>query len=196
MKRFSRKALATAIAATSLIMTGCAYSSTPYQPISSANRVSGGYSDIRISEDRFRVSFAGNTLTSREKVESYLLFRAAELTLEQGRDWFAIEDRVVEHDVEVQVRRDPFYNPWYGSYYGHWRPSWRYYGPVGWRSWYPYHGHTFWTDHVDIREVERFEAIAEIRLGDGATPNSTMRAFNAREVIDRIGPRVEFPGDK
>lgn len=196
MKRFSRKALATAIAAASLIMTGCAYSSTPYQPISSANRVSGGYSDIRISEDRFRVSFAGNTLTSREKVESYLLFRAAELTLEQGRDWFAIEDRVVEHDVEVQVRRDPFYNPWYGSYYGHWRPSWRYYGPVGWRSWYPYHGHTFWTDHVDIREVERFEAIAEIRLGDGATPNSTMRAFNAREVIDRIGPRVEFPGDK
>lgn len=196
MTRLFNKAMVAAVAATSLLMTGCAYRSTPYQPLSSANRIAGGYSDERVSEDRYRVSFAGNTLTSREKVEAYLLFRAAELTLEQGRDWFAIEDRVVEHEVERQVRRDPLYNPWYGSYYGHWRPSWRYYGPRGWRSWYPYYGHTFWTDHVDIREVERFEAIAEIRLGDGATPNSTMRAFNAQEVIERIGPRVEYPGEK
>ena len=129
-------------------------------------------------------------------MESYLLFRAAELTLEQGMDWFAIEDRVVEHEVERQVRRDPFYDPWFGSYYGYWRPSWRYYGRTGWRSWYPYYGHTFWTDHVDVREVERFEAMAEIRLGSGATPNDTMRAFNASEVIERIKPRVEYPGDQ
>ncbi|AKQ42971.1 hypothetical protein CP97_14435 [Aurantiacibacter atlanticus] len=196
MDGFLKKAMIAAVAATSLVIAGCASRSTPYQPIASANRIAGGYSDERLGEDRYRVSFAGNTLTSREKVESYLLFRAAELTLEQGRDWFAIEDRVVEHDIEREVRRDPLYDPWYGSYYGYWQPSWRYYGPRGWRSWYPYYGHSFWTDHVDIREVERFEAIAEIRLGDGITPNGTMRAFNAREVIDRIGPLVEYPGEQ
>ena len=196
MIRFVKQAIIAAAAATSLLITGCASRSTPYQPISAANKISGGYSDERIGEDRFRVKFSGNTLTSREKVESYLLLRAAELTLEQGMDWFAIEDRVVEHEVERQVRRDPFYDPWFGSYYGYWRPSWRYYGPRGWRSWYPYYGHTFWTDHVDVREVERFEAMAEIRLGSGETPNSTMRAFNAREVIERIGPRTQYPGDQ
>lgn len=196
MKRLSNKTMMAAVAATTLMVAGCAYRSTPYQPISSANRIDGGYTDMRLSEDRYRVSFAGNTLTSREKVESYLLFRAAELTLEQGRDWFAIENRVVEHDIEREVRRDPFYDPWYGSYYGSWRPSWRYYGPSGWRSWYPYYGHSFWTDHVDIREVERFEAIAEIRLGNGPLPDGSIRAFDAREVIARIGPRVEYPGEK
>lgn len=196
MNRYFHKGILAAVAATMLVTTGCAYRSTPYQPLSSANRISGGYSDERISEDRFRVKFSGNTLTSREKVESYLLFRAAELTLEQGRDWFVIEDRVVEHEVERDVRPDPFYDPWFGTYYGYWRPSWRYYGPRGWRSWYPYYGHTFWTDHVDVREVERFEAMAEIRLGSGQTPNGNMRAFSAREVIERIGPRVEYPGDK
>lgn len=191
-----RKMSVAGLAVGSLMISGCAYGPTPYQPLTSANRIAGGYSDQRLSEDRFRVSFAGNTLTSREKVESYLLFRAAELTLEQGHDWFAIEDRVVEHEIEQQVRRDPLYDPWFGVHYGYWRPSWRYYGPTGWRSWYPYYGHGFWTDHIDIREVERFEAIAEIRVGNGPTPNSTMRAFNAREVIDRIGPRVEYPGEK
>ena len=45
------------------------------------------------------------------------------------------------------------------------------------------------------RYVDRFEAIAEIRLGDGPMPNGNLRAFDAREVIARIGPRVKYPGD-
>lgn len=195
MQRSINRVMAAALAICVLATTGCAYSSTPYQPVSSSNRIAGGYSDVRLSENRFRVSFAGNSLTSREQVESYLLFRAAELTLEQGRTWFVIEDRVVEHEVERRAMPDPLYDPWYGSYYGYWRPYWRYYGPRGWRAWYPYYGHSFWTDHVDVREVDRFEAIAEIRLGDGPMPNGNLRAFDAREVVARIGPRVKYPGD-
>ena len=194
MARFFRQAMAALVGVGLLATAACTYSSTPYQPISSANRVSGGYSDEQLGEYRFRVSFAGNSLTSREQVESYLLFRAAELTLEQGHTWFVIEDRVIEHEVERSFRRDPLYDPWYRSYYGYWRPYWRYYGPRGWQAWYPYHGHSFWTDHVDIREVDWFEAIAEIRLGDGPMPNGNLRAFDAREVIARIGPRVKYPG--
>ena len=176
-----------------LALTGCVGGSTPYQPFSSANRIQGGYSDAQIAEGLHRVSFAGNQLTSREQVESYLLFRSAELSLEKGYDWFAIEDRVIEHDVERQIRRDPLYDPWYDSRFGYWRPSWRYYGARGWRSWYPYHGHTFWTDHVDVREVERFEAIAEIRMGNNPPPSGASRSMNAREVIERLGPRVVRP---
>lgn len=193
MRRISGKAALAAVVAGLLVTTGCVSSSTPYQPLSSANRIAGGYSDEQLSENRFRVSFAGNRLTSREQVESYLLFRAAELTLEQGHTWFVIEDRLVEHEVERTARRDPLYDPWFHTYYGYWRPYWRYYDRRGWRPWYPYYGHSFWTDHVDVREVERFEAIAEIRLGDGPLPNGNLRAFDAREVIERIGPRVVYP---
>jgi len=59
-------------------LTACA-TPTPYQPNIRGQAASGGYSEVRIEPDRFRVNFAGNSLTSRETVEGYLLFRAAEL---------------------------------------------------------------------------------------------------------------------
>lgn len=59
--------LAGVLLATSL--SGCATTPTPYQPLVGGQRVSGGYSDIRLSEDRYRVHFAGNSFTSRDRVE-------------------------------------------------------------------------------------------------------------------------------
>ena len=52
-----------------------------------------GYSEQRIEENRYRVSFAGNSATSRQTVEDYLLYRAAELTVQTGHDWFEVVDR-------------------------------------------------------------------------------------------------------
>ena len=54
----------------------------------------------RSKRDRFRVSFAGNSFTSRETVERYLLFRAAELTVQNGFDHFILVDR----DTDKQTR--------------------------------------------------------------------------------------------
>lgn len=179
-----------------LILTagGCAMRSTPYQPLHSASEIQGGYSDIRLDETHYRVTFSGNRLTSRERVESYLLFRAAELTLLNGYDYFVIEDREVEHQIERQLRRDPFYDPWYSSYYGYWRPYWRYYRrDYGWYHWYPYYGDPFWADRYDTRTIERFEATADIRLGRGTPPNGNLRAMDAREVRDRLAPQIEYP---
>jgi hypothetical protein len=39
------------------------------------------------------VTFAGNSATSRQTVEDYLLYRAAELTVQTGHDWFQVVDR-------------------------------------------------------------------------------------------------------
>jgi len=191
----SKAKIATAAAcALALLTTGCAMSSTPYQPLQSASRVSGGYSDLRIDETHYRVSFAGNRLTSRERVESYLLFRAAELTLLTGYDYFVIEDREVEHQIERQVRRDPLYDPWYSPYHTHWRPYWRYYRQDrGWYNWYPYYGDPFWATHYDARTIEKFEATADIRMGIGPLPNGNLRSFDARKVRDDIGPKIEWP---
>ena len=70
-----------ALAAALVLTAGLAACATPtpYQPNVPGQGSYGGYSEFRVEPDRFRVNFQGNTLTSRETVEGYLLFRAAEL---------------------------------------------------------------------------------------------------------------------
>lgn len=189
--------LSFAITVLSLALSGCATTgSTPYQPVSASNSAAGGFSDERIDAGLYKVTFAGNRLTSRETVESYLLYRAAELTLEQGYDWFAIIDKEVEHKVDRTIEPGPIYDPWFASDYAYWRPYWRYYAPgTGWRNWYPYYGDPFWTGRLQPQTSERFEATAEIRMEHGAMPATNVRAFDAHDVIDRIGPSVQRPKD-
>lgn len=174
-------------------LTACA-TATPYQPNIPGQSVKGGFSEIRLEADRFRVTFTGNSLTSRETVEGYLLYRAAELTLQQGFDWFEIVDRQTDRNVRTYIEPDPMYRPWYGPGFGYWRPHWRYYGAgFGWRTWDPFWGDPFWADRVDVRTVERFEATAEIVMRKGAKPQGEPRAFDARSVVDNLGPRIQRP---
>ena len=176
------------VAATAL--TACA-TATPYQPNVRGQPVSGGFTDSRIEANRFRVTFAGNSLTSRETVERYLLYRAAELTVSEGNDWFVLVERDTDRRTRTYHDPDPF-GP-YGRY-GWWRPSWRYYGPSwGWRRWDPWYGDPFWADRMDVRTVERFEASAEIVMGKGPKPADDPRAFDARDVMANLGPTIQRP---
>ncbi|MGH6944911.1 MAG: CC0125/CC1285 family lipoprotein [Geminicoccaceae bacterium] len=75
-----------------LLLAGCASSPTPYQ----AAHDGYGYGEQQIEENRYRVSFAGNAATSRQTVEDYLLYRAAELTVQHGHDYFEVADRNTE----------------------------------------------------------------------------------------------------
>ena len=176
------------------LLSACA-TATPYQPNLPGQAVSGGYSEQRVEANRFRVNFSGNSLTSRETVEGYLLFRAAELTVQEGYDWFAVVDRNTETDRRTYVERDPLYSPWYGPSYGYWRPYWRYYGGFGWRTWDPWWGDPVWADRMDVRTVTKFEASAEIVMNRGAKPADDPRAFDARAVIANLGPRVTRPAN-
>jgi hypothetical protein len=185
-------AIAASLALAGLV--GACATATPYQPNLPGQQVSGGFSDVQIEPNRYRVTFTGNTLTSRETVEAYLLYRAAELTVQSGADWFSVVDRQTDRDRRTYVEPDPFYRPWYGPAYGYWRPYWRYYGGgFGWRTWDPFWGDPFWADRMDVRTVEKFEATAEIVTHRGAKPADDPRAFDARAVIDNIGPRVVRP---
>ncbi len=107
-----------AIAAAGLALGSC-MTATPYQPAVGTGSYRTGYSDEAIESDRFRVSFAGNSLTSRETVERYLLYRAAELTLQKGFDHFVLVSRDTETKTNTYVdqRWGPSYGPW-----GYWRP--------------------------------------------------------------------------
>jgi len=191
-KRTAALAFAAALACA---LAGCA-TPTPYQPNIPGQSSSGGYSEMQLEQNRWRVTFAGNSLTSRQTVEGYLLFRAAELTRQQGYDWFSIVDRNTERDARTYVDPDPFYSPWYGPY-GYWRPSWRYWGPgPGWSTWDPYWGSPFWGGGYDVRTIEKFEASAEIFMGKGPKPADDPRAFDAQQVIANLQPRIQYPAPK
>lgn len=179
------------IAVAGVLMLGACATATPYQPLDARGTgASGGFSDLRIGANRYRVTFAGNSMTSRERVETYLLYRAAELTRERGYDGFTITDRATDRDLETRVYQDPF-GP---GRYRWWRPSWRYRGAFGWRRWDPRFGDPFWADEIDVRTIQRFEASAEIVMfrGDGGDDKS----FNAREVLENLGPTIELPRER
>lgn len=175
-----------AVVAGGLFLTACE-TATPYQPLGApGTHASGGFSDVRLAPNRYRVSFAGNSMTTRQRVETYLLYRAAELTTERGYDGFTIVDRATDRNVETRVYRDPFPGP-----YRWWRPSWRYRGAFGWRSWDPWYGDPFWADNIDVSTIQRFEANAEIVMFRGN--RSDDKSFNAREVMSNLGPTIELP---
>ena len=166
-------------AAAALALSACA-TATPYGPAGPDSRY--GYSEQRIDSDRYRINFAGNSVTSRDQVEMSLLLRAAELTRENGYDWFATVNRATDRDVRLSGVRDPFY---YDRYRPFWGPSWRYYRSGYWSPWRDPFGPDF-----DVRQIERYEASSEIVMGRGAKPANDPNAFDAREVIDNLGSRV------
>lgn len=178
-------------------LSACA-TATPYQPKVTSGSTTGGFSEQRLEADRYRVSFAGNSLTSRDTVERYLLYRAAELTVEQGYDWFETADRRTDRTARTVVE-DPFGRPGFGPGYpyGYWRPSWRYFGPAyGWRSWDPFWGDPFFADRMEVRTIEKFEAGAEIVLHKGKKPEGDPRAYDAREIMSNLASSIQRPVTK
>jgi len=178
-------------AVAAMALSACA-TATPYQPVGSGG-ARGGYAEQRLETDRYRVSFSGNSVTSREQVEMGLLLRAAELTTESGYDWFATVNRATDRDTRLVGTPDPFYDRFgYGRFGGggYWGPSWRYYQRGAWSSW----NDPFWgRNDFDVRQIDRFEATSEIIMGRGPKPASDPNAFDARDVIQNLGGRVTRP---
>ena len=166
-----------ALAAVAALLAACA-TATPYQPSDSARY---GFQEQQIEENRLRITFRGNTLTDRETVETYLLYRAAELTLQNGKDYFVVVTRDTEEHSRLDA--DGFGRSRYGFSYYAFRPRW------GWSPWYD----PFWDEPSRYREVTRYEAIAEIAMFSGAKPADDPAAFSAREVQANLQGRVVRP---
>jgi hypothetical protein len=173
-------------------LAACA-TATPYQPNVQGQSTSGGYSELRIEPNRFRVTFAGNSLTPRERVEGYLLFRAAELTIQNGDDWFYMDARNTDKTVRTYVD-PPYYGPWSGPGFGYWGPAWRWGGYGGWGPWGGYgYGYGWGGYGMDVHTTQRFEASAEIVTNKGPKPAGDPRAFDARAVVDNLKSRIIYP---
>lgn len=93
-----KKLMAVLAASISLLTLGCATTYT-----SADDSVTGGYTDTRLAPDTWLVVVQGNSLTSRGEVEQYAMRRCAELTLEQGKRYFVLE----QHRAWMEVERTP-----------------------------------------------------------------------------------------
>jgi hypothetical protein len=203
---FVKKAL---IGASVIALTACA-TATPYKAASKPGGFDG-FSQTMIENDRARVTFGGNSLTERDTVENYLLYRAAEMAVERGFEYFELQERETEEKKRVNVSPrfgsslyDPyfgysFYRPRYG-----WSNAYRFSRFRGFRRGYGF-GHRsafydpfydpFFSDY-DVREVTKYRASAEVKFGRGAKPAGKDHAFNAREVLQNLGPSITFPEEK
>ncbi len=65
----------------------------------------GGFSELQLAPDVFRVTFNGNAYTSGERAQDFAMLRAAELALQNGFGYFAIVDA---HNT---VRTESFTTP-------------------------------------------------------------------------------------
>ena len=157
-----------------LLLAACA-SPTPYQP--ALDRY--GYAVQTLETDRYRVSFAGNTLTPRETVEDFLLYRAAEVTLDSGGDYFVLVGQDIERFTTFRTTSSGFggFSRFYGS-------------PFSYRG---FAGPGFAT--ATSRPRDRFTAYAQIVVHPGDKPDDDPDAFDARDVLERLGPSIVRPED-
>lgn len=75
-----------ALGALALLVAGCG-APTLYRPMT----LDGGYTQTRLGANMFNVVFQGNAHTSWRTAEDYALYRSAELSLENGFDYFVVE---------------------------------------------------------------------------------------------------------
>jgi hypothetical protein len=150
-------------------LAGCG-TAPPFHPLKGGV----GYSDTQLQDNRFSVSFAGDSSTPRDKVEQFLLYRAAQLTLANGYDHFVVADEATDRSTEYHGFGGP---AWIG-------PGW--YRP-GWRSWW---GVDPVLNDVEAVPSDRFNATATITLKMGPAPPGRPQAYDARQLVDRLAPLI------
>jgi len=162
------------------LLAGCT-TPTPYAP-----RIEGqktGYTDRALTQNRYRVTFTGNTVTPRETVESYLLLRAAEVTRAAGYSAFEFDTRNTKANQSYQTvpygPPDPY---WGGGGWGR-RGGFGYWGAWGFA----------YDPMVDVVVRTNYEAYAEIVLLTPEQAAKEPRAINAADVISHIGPDAAPP---
>jgi hypothetical protein len=96
-----RTLLLLAVAAAGLASACASTTSTPYQAASAKNPY--GYTEQQLENNRMRLTFNGNSETELTTVKKYVLFRAAETTLQRGYDYFVFVDRGFESEAEYRV---------------------------------------------------------------------------------------------
>lgn len=159
------------IVAAALALTACA--STPtYTPAASSG--GAGYSETAIESNRYFVTYRAPGAADAALVQDYALLRAADLTLQNGREWFWVDRRTLDEDAAR--RSGPSVGVGIGA------------GSWGGRS----GGGASVGVNLPIGGSSRQRAQSatlEVRFGEGAKPDDP-NAYDARAVSANIRARL------
>jgi hypothetical protein len=155
-----------AIALLPALLAACA-TATPYQPL----RGGEGYAEQKLESNRYRISFAGNSATPQQQVDDYLLYRAAEVTLAGGYDYFVLTGK----SSEGQQGQSGGVSLGFGGF------SIGSGGGVGVGVGTSTGGGT------------AYQATAEIVMFKGRKPDDNPRAFDARAVKENLQAQIKSP---
>ena len=170
-------AISTMIGVCICILISCTTIS-PYHPSDKVGDT--GYSETKFDDTHFRVSFDGNSSTTRHEVEDYLLFRSAEITLDNGYDYFVVSEQDTEVHIDYMTE---YQGPAYYGRFVHLYPD-QYIG-------FPYYAYGFDWSHPyrsDVKEIRKYSAIAYITLFKGNVPADQPKALDAQAIIESLGP--------
>ena len=163
-----------------IILTSC---STQYQRTGEFGGFNqSGYNDTRTNANTVTVSFMGNGLTPINKVKTYLLYRCAEVTINNGYDYFIVTStslspiNTVVHERTTQYSMNPpspYYNRYRSTTY---QSSSRQI--------------TATQSNIPVDSSQQHGAVAVIKMFQGRAPAGIPNAYNANDVIAHFGPEL------
>lgn len=142
----------------------------------------GGYSDERIDQNTVIVRYNGGAFTKPRQVNTYLLVRSAEVTIENGYDWFVISS-MTSSPIDLDILTKQSYN----GYVTNPRKAYpTYYRSISYKSY-----------HVKRPPLEtmlqgggcsqRGES-AVVKMFEGIKPEDLPFSYDAKSVIAHLGP--------
>ncbi len=164
---------------TALLVLGACASGPAYAPAESADAM--GYADQRIEDNRWRVTYRGDSKMSSAEVQDYALMRAAQVTLENGGDWF----EVIAADTDADAKRRYSTETDYQTQYAVQQSC----GLLGCTNrLVPVLARTE-RDVMETRTI--FEHAMEIRTGKGAKVAGAPNAYDAQDTFATLRARLD-----
>lgn len=164
--------------AAALFLSACASSGPP--PYAAATSQNGaGYSETQIESNRYFVTYRASGSTNAAVLEDYAMLRAAELALQNGRDWFWVDRRTLDQPNSRPSGPSIGVGIGGGSYGGRSGVS----GGVGINI--PLGSQT--------ATQRARSATLEVRFGEGAKPDQP-NAYDARSTANTIRARIAPAG--
>lgn len=161
------------VVAIAALAAACA-SVTPYQP---AGKSGLGYTDQQLESGKHRITFQGNSSTDRASAEDAVLYRAAEVTLANGGDHFILVTSTAD-------TRSTFNTTGFNG--GAFGPGGFFYGG-GFAGGF---GGVGGLSNSTTREALSYTVGAVITIHKGPKPVDNPMAFEARSVLESIGPSL------
>lgn len=75
----------------------------------------GGYTEMKLGEDIYKVAFHGNSSTESEEVYNYFLRRCADLTIIKGYEYFAFIDQSTTSQTNIGTVNNGSSSQFYSS---------------------------------------------------------------------------------